>query len=112
MEEANRLLTLAEAGTRKHLKVKKHTENHRFHPGLEWEILNVDAVVLLGLIHALRYVSHVLPKKYSLIVFNQQRVIYGLSSVPVRYGSVLVPTFQSHHQPSYALNSLVNFIIN
>lgn len=27
----------------------------RFHHGLEWEILNADAVVLLGLTHALRY---------------------------------------------------------
>lgn len=93
MEEANRLLTLAEAGTRKYIKVKKHVENHRFHPGLEWEILNVDAVVLLGLIHALRCVSRTL-KKYSLIVFNQQRVVYGLSTVPVRSDPVLIHTFQ------------------
>lgn len=53
IEEANRCLALAEAGTRKFTKSKKHVENHRFHPGVEWEILNADTVVLLGLLHAL-----------------------------------------------------------
>ncbi|KAF9449736.1 hypothetical protein P691DRAFT_774496 [Macrolepiota fuliginosa MF-IS2] len=53
IEEANRCLTLSEAGTRRFTKTKKHIDNHRFHPGVEWEILNADAVVLLGLIHAL-----------------------------------------------------------
>jgi len=54
IEEANRCLTLAEAGTRKFTKSRKHVENHRFHPGVEWEILNADTVVFLGLLHALR----------------------------------------------------------
>ena len=27
---------------------------HRFSPGVEWEILHTDAVLLLGLTHALR----------------------------------------------------------
>ena len=37
--------------------LKPHDLSHhsRFHYGLEWEILNADAVVLLGLTHALRY---------------------------------------------------------
>ncbi|KAF5347916.1 hypothetical protein D9756_010118 [Leucocoprinus leucothites] len=53
IEEANRCLTFAEAGTRKYTNTRQQVENHRFHPGVEWEILNADAVVLLGLCHAL-----------------------------------------------------------
>ncbi|KXN84549.1 Mitochondrial outer membrane protein IML2 [Leucoagaricus sp. SymC.cos] len=53
IEEAHRCLTLAEAGTRKFTKTRMAVENHRFHPGLEWEIINTDTVVLLGLVNAL-----------------------------------------------------------
>ena len=58
MTEASRCLALSEAGTRKQMRtLKPHDLSHhsRFHYGLEWEILNADAVVLLGLTHALRY---------------------------------------------------------
>ncbi|KAJ7478215.1 hypothetical protein FB451DRAFT_1241639 [Mycena latifolia] len=69
MGEAARLLTLSEAGARKAAADAKRANsnkggaggsgegrgdgNGRFAPGLEWEILNADAVVLLGLTHAL-----------------------------------------------------------
>jgi hypothetical protein len=63
MTEATRCLTLSEAGAR-----KKKNENggagkagmavSRFPPGLEWEILVADAVVMLGLTHALGYVDY------------------------------------------------------
>ncbi|KAF8993782.1 hypothetical protein BDQ17DRAFT_1431489 [Cyathus striatus] len=51
MTEASRCLTLAEAGSKKEMKVSK--THGRPHAGLEWEIINADAVVLLGLTHAL-----------------------------------------------------------
>ncbi|KAG6863107.1 hypothetical protein C0991_008147 [Blastosporella zonata] len=54
MVEATRCLTLSEAGARKQMKsANKAHPNQRFAPGLEWEILNADAVVLLGLTNAL-----------------------------------------------------------
>jgi len=61
MTEASRCLALSEAGTRKQMRTAKPKDiqhHSRFHYGLEWEILNADAVVLLGLTHALRYVSY------------------------------------------------------
>ncbi|RDB22979.1 Mitochondrial outer membrane protein IML2 [Hypsizygus marmoreus] len=51
--EATRCLTLSEAGARRQQKAPKSRVNQRFPPGLEWEILNADAVVLLGLTSAL-----------------------------------------------------------
>ena len=81
IEEANRCLTLAEAGTRKFTKLRKHVENHRFHPGVEWEILNADTVILLGLLHALRYV--LLSCSTSIVAHHPQWILHGLSSVPV-----------------------------
>ncbi|KAF8967258.1 hypothetical protein BDZ97DRAFT_1804125 [Flammula alnicola] len=56
MAEATRCLSLSEAGTRKHMRNPKPRDlshHSRFHHGLEWEILNADAVVLLGLTQAL-----------------------------------------------------------
>ncbi|KAJ7637765.1 outer membrane protein Iml2/Tetratricopeptide repeat protein 39 [Mycena rosella] len=61
MGEAARLLTLSEAGARKAAADAKRATSKvtggdgggRFAAGLEWEILNADAVVLLGLTHAL-----------------------------------------------------------
>ncbi|KAF8187422.1 hypothetical protein BJ912DRAFT_1022616 [Pholiota molesta] len=55
MAEATRCLSLSEAGTRKYTRTPKSHDLYRsrFHHGLEWEILNADAVVLLGLTHAL-----------------------------------------------------------
>ncbi|KAJ7722070.1 hypothetical protein DFH07DRAFT_698519, partial [Mycena maculata] len=47
MPEAARLLTLSEAGARRAAKKRMMAA------GLEWEILGADAVVLLGLMHAL-----------------------------------------------------------
>lgn len=47
MSEASRCLALSEAGAKKKLKTRKGS-------GLEWEILQADAVVLLGLTNALR----------------------------------------------------------
>jgi hypothetical protein len=57
MTEASRVLALAEAGAKKKSKVARESRgSHRFQPGLEWEVLQADAVVLLGLTSALRYV--------------------------------------------------------
>ncbi|CAA7271205.1 unnamed protein product [Cyclocybe aegerita] len=56
MTEASRCLALSEAGARKQMRVPKPRDlnfHSRFTYGLEWEILNADAVVLLGLTHAL-----------------------------------------------------------
>lgn len=65
MTEATRLLTLSEAGARRQAKLRPAPtvttgrgggKQPRFPPGLEWEILGADAVVLLGLTNALGYV--------------------------------------------------------
>ncbi|KAI0636592.1 outer membrane protein Iml2/Tetratricopeptide repeat protein 39 [Trametes polyzona] len=54
MVEASRLLALAEAGAKKQLKLAKSSEKTtQFPPGTEWELLHSDAVILLGLTHAL-----------------------------------------------------------
>lgn len=57
MAEASRCLAASEAGARKQMRVTKPRDIQymsRFPHGLEWEILNADAVVLLGMTHALR----------------------------------------------------------
>lgn len=57
MAEASRLLALSEAGAKKQLKLAKYSsQTTQFPPGTEWELLHSDAVILLGLTHALRYV--------------------------------------------------------
>ncbi|KNZ76231.1 Mitochondrial outer membrane protein IML2 [Termitomyces sp. J132] len=54
LAEASRCLSLSEAGSRRQMKnVVKSQAKRRFTPGLEFEILNADAVVLLGLTNAL-----------------------------------------------------------
>lgn len=60
MDKATRLLTLSDAGARRYAKSaatsgasNKSSGQGRFPPRPEWEILNADAVVLLGLTHAL-----------------------------------------------------------
>lgn len=59
MVEASRCLALSEAGARKKMKASQVNHHSRFPVGIEWEILNADAVVLLGLTHALRYALNV-----------------------------------------------------
>ncbi|RXW20654.1 hypothetical protein EST38_g5215 [Candolleomyces aberdarensis] len=54
--EASRLLALSETASRKYAKAKTKHPHHlhsKYPPGMEWEILNADAVVLLGLTNAL-----------------------------------------------------------
>ncbi|KAI0748463.1 outer membrane protein Iml2/Tetratricopeptide repeat protein 39 [Daedaleopsis nitida] len=54
MAEASRLLALSEAGSKKYLKLSKYSsQTTQFPPGTEWELLHSDAVILLGLTHAL-----------------------------------------------------------
>ncbi len=55
MEEAAKSLALSEAGSRKQMKTAKSKTNARLPPGIEWEIVNADSVVLLGITHALGY---------------------------------------------------------
>lgn len=54
MAEATRCLTLAEAGAKKQLKAKSGKQTGRFAPGLEWEVLLADTVILSGMTSALR----------------------------------------------------------
>ncbi|KZT71236.1 hypothetical protein DAEQUDRAFT_763848 [Daedalea quercina L-15889] len=53
--EAQRCLSLSEAGSKKQLKASKYyaKPTTKFPSGTEWELLNSDAVILLGLNHAL-----------------------------------------------------------
>ena len=73
MTEASRCLTLAEAGTRKQLKATKPETLYRsrFQHGLEWEVLHADAVVLLGLTHALKFVPD-----YSILIIIDSSLLY------------------------------------
>jgi hypothetical protein len=80
MTEASRVLALAEAGAKKKSKVARGS--HRFAPGVEWEVLQADAVVLLGLTSALRYVPLSWFRTH-LTHVHWQRVVYGLSPVHV-----------------------------
>lgn len=54
MTEATRLLTLSEATSRKMAKYPKSIPGQRFPAGMEHEVLNADATILLGLTSALR----------------------------------------------------------
>ncbi|KAF5389207.1 hypothetical protein D9757_003471 [Collybiopsis confluens] len=58
MSEASRLLALAETGSKLALKAatkqSKSKASAAFPPGFEFEIVNADATVLLGITHALR----------------------------------------------------------
>ena len=55
MEDATCCLESSQAGAKKYMKLAKSCKPcHRFSPGVEWEILHTDAVLLLGLTHALR----------------------------------------------------------
>lgn len=55
MTEATRLLTLAEVKARKAAKASKSSaQSRRFAPGLAAEVLQADAILLLGLTQALR----------------------------------------------------------
>jgi len=57
MAEASKCLALSEAGAKKKSKAARESKGtHRFQPGLEWEVLQADAVILLGLTNALRCV--------------------------------------------------------
>ncbi|TFK66270.1 hypothetical protein BDN72DRAFT_844550 [Pluteus cervinus] len=51
--EAGRYLAQSEAGSKKHLRSPSSRPNQRFAPGLEWEVLNAEAVILQGLTLAL-----------------------------------------------------------
>lgn len=53
---AGQLLAQSESGAKRQQKSPVFRPNQRFPPGLEWEILNADAIVLQGLSHALRCV--------------------------------------------------------
>jgi hypothetical protein len=55
MAEASRCLTAAEAGAKKQAKAMKSAKpTGQFPPGLEWEILLADTVILNGMTSALR----------------------------------------------------------
>ena len=57
MAEATRCLELSETASRQRMRIRKSSDQSyhgRFQHGLEWEILNADAVILLGLTYTLR----------------------------------------------------------
>lgn len=69
MGEAARCLSQSEAGAKKQLKATKASNvSGNFPAGVEWEILQADAVVLQGLVHALRQVAVVCKNNLLLIV--------------------------------------------
>ena len=55
MAEASRLLASAEAKAKREAKTAKATpQTRRFAPGLDFEVLRADAILLLGFTQALR----------------------------------------------------------
>ncbi|KAH9484607.1 Inclusion body clearance protein IML2 [Psilocybe cubensis] len=94
MTEASRCLSLSEAGARKQMRVPKPRDmsyESKFSYGLEWEILNADAIVLLGLTHALRLYKTVFP--------------VGLPHIPSSRGDISIsPSLPAvlKHKPSMA----------
>ena len=55
--ESARSLALSEAGSKKKIKSAKAARSStQFPPGTEWELMYSDAIILLGLNHALRSV--------------------------------------------------------
>ena len=61
MNQASKYLTLAEAGAREQVRASKNgtskykdTSPRQFHPGMEWDVLQADSIVLLGLTNALQ----------------------------------------------------------
>lgn len=56
MAQASATLTNAEAQAKKQLKAASKTNNdtHRFPPGILWELMHADCVILVGLTQALR----------------------------------------------------------
>lgn len=57
MAEAQRSLSQCEAGAKKLAKAARSSKSvSSFPPGTEWDLLHSDAVILLGLTHALRSV--------------------------------------------------------
>jgi len=55
MADSIKALTAAEAGARKAQKagISRSNSGSRFPPGLEWEVMQADATILLGLTQAL-----------------------------------------------------------
>ena len=74
MADAVKSMTDAEAGARQQSKVSKGSKaSGQFPPGLEWDVLQADAIVLLGMTHAL-----------SESYFGYVKCFYSLS----RYGAI------------------------
>jgi hypothetical protein len=55
MAEAKKTLDAAEVATRKQLKASQKSGKSvtRFPPGMEWDVLHADSVILAGLVNAL-----------------------------------------------------------
>jgi hypothetical protein len=84
MVDASHCLSLAEAGTKKQIKNSKSSKSsHRFQSGIEWEILQADAVVLLGLTHALRYAPFNKSWFSYLPISVYQRIVLGIYAMHV-----------------------------
>ncbi|KAF7778395.1 hypothetical protein Agabi119p4_2740 [Agaricus bisporus var. burnettii] len=97
IEEANRALGLAEAGTRKFTKQTQVAGNHRFQPGIEWEIINAHAVILLGLVHALSesYVGYL-------------QCLYALNSAHSKFTKLFKSVFPNGLDPYLSPSSAIS----
>jgi hypothetical protein len=57
MEQATKSLASAEAGAKKQTKISRSVKTTgKFAPGLEWEVLLADSIILNGMTNVLRYV--------------------------------------------------------
>ena len=91
MAEASRLLALSEVGAKKQLKLaKSSSQTTQFTPGTEWELLHSDAVILLGLTHALRYMH-----------------VSSLTMTLSSFGCFYSESYMGYLQCLYAMNRLV-----
>ncbi|KAE9403990.1 hypothetical protein BT96DRAFT_917160 [Gymnopus androsaceus JB14] len=85
MTEASRLLALAETGSKNAVKAaakQTKSKSSAFPPGIEYEIVNADAVVLLGITHAL-----------SESYYGYLQCIYSMNSAHSKFGKLYKTVF-------------------
>ncbi|KAI6010345.1 hypothetical protein EDC04DRAFT_3145978 [Pisolithus marmoratus] len=106
MEDSLKCFTLAKQIARKHMKhAKTSTSCHHFQPGIEWEVIQADATVFLGLIRT-NSKSH---KGYYL------RALYELNSAHSKFNKLFktlypngLDVYATPSQPTPVLHTTTN----
>jgi hypothetical protein len=101
--EALKSLSHAEAEAKKRAKSeKKKAAAHRFPTAIEWELLHADAIIILGLIDAMRYGA--LTSSFtsgSLTRSGKQPVVWWIDAVSVFSEQVRPLRLALHYVPAH-----------